>query len=76
MYSVILMVYGIPTFISGAVMRFKPLLVGGFVCWILSAISHWVEPAQTLLLVGLAVTCAWIIPGYILRYQFNRQHNG
>ena len=76
MYSVILMVYGIPTFISGAVMRFKPLLVGGFVCWILSAISHWVEPIQTLLLVGLAVTCAWIIPGYILRHQFNRQHNG
>ena len=54
MYSVILMVYGIPTFISGAVMRFKPLLVGGFICWILSAISHWVEPIQTLLLVALS----------------------
>lgn len=76
MYSVILMVYGIPTFISGAVMRFKPLMIGGFFCWVLSAISNWVMPIQTLLLVGLAVTCAWIIPGYILRHQFNRQNNG
>src|SRR5215831_2413853 len=32
-YSVILILYGIGTFVSGGVLRFLPLKIGGIVCW-------------------------------------------
>lgn len=72
-YSFILMLYGIPTFLSGAVMRFKPLMIGGVGCWILAAVSAFVPTLYILLLLALAVVMAWIIPGYLLKAKYKSQ---
>jgi len=72
-YSLILMLYGIPTFLSGAVMRFKPLMIGGVGCWILAMISAFVPTLYILLLLALAVVMAWIIPGYLLKAKYKSQ---
>ena len=75
LYPMYLMLYGIPTFLSGVVMRFLPLRVGGVFCWGLSVIAIYIGPLYALLLLGAAVIAAWIIPGYLLRRKYNQQYS-
>jgi hypothetical protein len=70
-----LLLYGMPTFLSGAVMQFKPLKVGGLACWLLTIASVFCHPLYGLLLLGAAVIVAWIIPGYLLKAKFKNQNS-
>jgi hypothetical protein len=71
--SLVLLFYGIPTFLSGFVMRFTPLKLGGVACWLLAIASTFVTPVYYLILIAIAVLIAWIIPGYLLRKKFKNQ---
>ncbi|MBK7308160.1 MAG: hypothetical protein IPI88_14815 [Chitinophagaceae bacterium] len=72
--SLVLLFYGIPTFLSGFVMRFTPLKLGGIACWLLAIGSTFVAPIYYLILLAVAVLIAWIIPGYLLRKKFKNQN--
>jgi hypothetical protein len=74
MYPLILMLYGIPTTLSGTVLRFRPLIAGGIICWILSIISVFIPLLYNLLMVSLAVIAAWIIPGYLMKQKFAKEN--
>ena len=76
MYALILLLYGMPTFLTGAIMRFNPLKIGGVVCWGLSVLAVYISSKEILLLLIPAVISAWIIPGYILRAKFKNSFNG
>ena len=69
----ILLLFGIPTFISGCIKKFKPLIFGGIVCWILSAISFFFRENEVFLLVALGAFFAWVIPGFILRKNYYKK---
>jgi hypothetical protein len=69
-----LALYGMPTFLSGITLRFKPLIAGGVTCWILSVIAAFTAYQFHLLFLALAVIIAWIIPGYILRARFKKSN--
>ncbi|MEI6265970.1 MAG: hypothetical protein WCP74_12790 [Sphingobacteriia bacterium] len=69
-YPFIFLFYGIPTFLSGAIMRFKPLMIGGFCCWLLSIAASFITSIEVILLFIPAVLFGWIIPGYLLRARF------
>jgi hypothetical protein len=71
--SLALLLYGIPTFLSGFVMRFTPLKLGGISCWLLAIASTFTTPVYYLLMIAGAVLIAWIIPGYLLRQKFKNQ---
>lgn len=73
MYPVILTLYGIPTFLSGIIMRFMPLKVGGIICWTLAVIATFLPLVYLSLLLALGVIVAWIIPGYAMRAKFKKQ---
>jgi len=73
-YSLFLMLYGTPTFLSGVVMQFKPLKIGGIACWGLAIISVFILPIYGLLLLAAAMIVAWIVPGYLLRKKYNLQN--
>ncbi len=75
MYALILMLYGIPTILSGVVLRFRPLIIGGLICWSLSAIATFVPLLYNLLLISVAVVVAWIVPGYLLNKKYIEQLN-
>lgn len=64
--ALFLIIYGIPTFITGAVMKFKPMLLGGIVCWVASLLSLFTPVKVDLLLTALSAGIAWLIPGIIL----------
>ncbi len=70
---VMLVLYGLPVFLCGIILRFRPLIVGGISCWILSVIASFVPYEYQLLLIPAAMVVAWILPGYILRKKFSDQ---
>jgi len=74
MNPLFLVLYGVPTFLTGAIIKFPPLQVGAFSCWILAVVSAFVPFQFQVLFFAIAVLSAWIIPGYLLRSQFNK-HN-
>lgn len=69
-----LLLYGTPTFLSGFAMQFTPLKIGGAACWALAILSIFILPIYGLLLLGLAILIAWIIPGYLLRKKFKTEN--
>jgi hypothetical protein len=70
-----LALYGMPTFLSGKILRFRPLLIGGLTCWALSIVSTFVPYSYQLLVLSLGVAIAWIIPGYILQARYKKQNS-
>jgi len=76
---ILLTIYGIPIFLSGIILRFRPLIIGGIGCWILSIAAMLIENYDyQFLLIPLAMIIAWIIPGYLLRakYKLQSQNQG
>ncbi|MEO5681975.1 MAG: hypothetical protein ABIQ88_04995 [Chitinophagaceae bacterium] len=71
---IILILYGMPTFLSGIILKFRPLVTGGICCWVLSVLAGFLPPDFTGLLISLAVTIAWIIPGYLLRSRYKKEN--
>lgn len=67
---ILLVLYGIPTFLSGIIIKFKPLIIGAIICWVLSVISAFINMEYNLVLIAIAVIAAWLIPGYLLRSKF------
>lgn len=70
----VLVMYGMPTFLSGIILRFKPLRIGGIICWLLAISAMFTTYQYQLLLLALAVVAAWIIPGFILRAKFKKEN--
>ncbi|HET6244998.1 MAG: hypothetical protein H0V01_13065 [Bacteroidetes bacterium] len=66
LYPVILLFYGIGLFISGGAYKFKPLIVGGIICWLCSVIAFNVEFYYQLIILAFAVLAGYIIPGHLL----------
>ena len=70
----LLLLFAIPTFISGCINKFRPLIIGGIACWMLSILAFFnKEQYNSYLLVAAGATIAWIIPGLILRSKYNKQ---
>jgi hypothetical protein len=70
-FPMVLVVYGMGTFLSGGALSFKPLIFGGILCWVLSVASFFVSGENQLLLLAAALLGAYIIPGYILKKRYN-----
>jgi len=75
--TLFMMLYGIPTFITGGMFKFKPMIVGGLICWALSVVSVFTPVDADMLLMAGSGLFAWLIPGIILwnRYQKQRREN-
>ncbi len=63
----ILLVAAMPTFISGIVLKFKPLIWGGVSMWVLALAAHFGGDIISGLAVPAAMLTGYLIPGYILR---------
>jgi len=63
----ILTLAAMPTFISGFIIKFKPLIFGGITFWILALIAHFAGPSVAPLAVPVAMLTGYLIPGYLLR---------
>ena len=68
--SLFLLMYGIPTLSTGLATKFRPMIIGGIICYILFIISCYTPTKYDMLLNGMAGICNWLIPGLILRNRF------
>ncbi|MDF7809778.1 hypothetical protein [Hymenobacter sp. YC55] len=71
-YPLIIALYGLGTFATGGALRFRPLVWGGAACWLLATVAFRTAFDTQLLLVAAAVLVAYVIPGHMLKNQYNR----
>jgi hypothetical protein len=55
------------TFITGVIIKFKPLIYGAGSLWVFAAVALAVTPTTGLLVCALAVLTGYLIPGYMLK---------
>jgi len=65
--ALIIVMYGLGTFVSGGILKFRPLIIGGISCWIIALGAFFVPGEYMLLLVAISIITAYLIPGYLLR---------
>jgi hypothetical protein len=63
----ILTLAGLPTFISGVIIKFKPLILGGIFFWVFALIAYFAGPSAGQLAVPAAMLTGYLIPGYMLK---------
>jgi hypothetical protein len=68
--SIYLLMYAFPTFVTGWVERFKPMIIGGFVCYALFIASCFTASKFDMLFTGIAAIFAWLIPGLVMRKHY------
>jgi hypothetical protein len=68
--SLLILIYGIPTLTTGISRKFKPMLVGGILCYCFFVVSLFTPNTWDHLLNGFAGIVNWLIPGLILRKRY------
>jgi hypothetical protein len=63
----ILLFAGYATFLSGHILKFKPLLAGGILFWLFAIIAYLLDNEYGLLISALSVLTGYLIPGYLLK---------
>lgn len=69
LYPILIALYGLGLFVTGGTLKFRPLIVGGIICWVLAMVSLFVSNEYSTLCLALSVLTGYIIPGYILKKQ-------
>ncbi len=66
--AIMLLIAGIATATSGFMLKFKPLIIGGFLFFIFSIASTFVNDEFVSLLMAASMICGYLIPGYLLKF--------
>ncbi len=66
-FTFYILLYAIGTYITGRIIRFRPLVAGGLINFALAIVSLRLEYDNQLLLGALAILLSYIIPGHLLR---------
>ena len=65
---IMLLIAGIATTTSGLLIKFRPMIIGGMSFFIFSIATTFVSNEYIALIVGVAIICGYLIPGYLLKY--------
>jgi uncharacterized protein with PQ loop repeat len=71
--SLFLLLYGLPTFVTGAACRFRPMLFGGLLCWTCCLVSLYTPIKIDLLLTACSALLAWLVPGIQMEQHYRRE---
>jgi hypothetical protein len=70
---IILTMYALATFVSGGILRFRPLIWGGIIAWA-AAVASFFSPFDIQLLITAAtVVVAYLVPGFLLKRRNRSQ---
>jgi len=70
-----MVMYGMGIFISGGVINYRPLIIGGIISWIAALVSFFQPYLVQLLLMTITVVVSYIIPGHMLRSVAKQQRS-
>ena len=71
-YPMLMMVYGIGTFISGGILKHKPMMAGAACSWAIALLAFHFQFEYQLLLLSLSLIVSYIIPGHMLKSRFKK----
>lgn len=72
-FGLLLGLYGFWILIYGAVLNFKPSIIGAYITWAFAFATLFVNEFEwTMILHAAAVLCGYIIPGHIAYREFNK----
>lgn len=71
-FLLIMGLYGLGTFISGGLLKFKPLIYGGVASFILVALTAFIPALfadfnRALIMLAVSIIVSYLIPGYMLK---------
>ena len=69
----IILLYAIGTFVTGKIIDFKPLVIGGSICFLLSIVIAFIKDENQLLIMAAAILISYIIPGFLLKKEYKNQ---
>ncbi len=72
-YSLYILLYTIPTMITGIVKKYKPMIAGAIISYLLFIISCYTASKYDMLLGGTTAVICWLIPGILLRQKYLAQ---
>jgi hypothetical protein len=64
--SYLLIMYGIPTLATAVIKNFRPMLIGGIICWVSAVIAVYTPREIDMLMMAISAVAAWLVPGIIL----------
>jgi hypothetical protein len=64
---IMLLIAGLSTTTSGLLIKFKPLIIGGILFFVFGFITTLVLNEYMALIVGAAIICGYLVPGYLLK---------
>ena len=67
----IMLFAGYATFLSGIVIKFRPLIIGGIFFWAFALIAYFIPSSIAPLTVPLAMITGYLIPGHLLKKRFD-----
>lgn len=65
--AIILMPVGAATFVSGVILKFLPLRLGGITFWAAGILCYFLDPVDQYLAGAIAIILGYLLPGYLLR---------
>ncbi len=68
-----MVMYGMGIFVSGGVISYRPLIIGGIISWAAALASYFQPYNVQLLLMAATVIVSYIIPGHMLRNEAKKQ---
>ncbi|HQQ94644.1 MAG TPA: hypothetical protein PLQ93_08830 [Bacteroidia bacterium] len=74
-YFFLMLLYGMATFISGGLLNFRPLIIGGIFSFAIALLSAFVEPREVLLCLALSMLSSYIIPGHLLQARYKSENH-
>lgn len=63
----VMIVTGLPTFLTGYILRFRPLMVGGVVFWVLGILSLYFLEEYRSLIFSFSVLLGYLVPGLMMK---------
>jgi hypothetical protein len=72
-YPFYILLYALGTYISGSLIKFKPMIIGGLLCFVLVVICVYQPYDFQMLITAFAIIISYIIPGYLLRSQYKNK---
>lgn len=71
-YPFYILFYAVGTFVSGSLIKFKPLVWGGVACAVIAPVAAYVPFDLKILLLAFSILISYIIPGHLLRHQYSK----
>ncbi len=68
----ILLLSAVATMVTGGLLDFKPLIIGGLSCWVWLILCLIVPLEYVVLVSGLSTVTAYLIPGYLLKFRVKK----